>query len=176
MILHALQAAQQRELKVKVLHLERNNPRHQYKLGTDQLESSSAEKDEGVLVDNKLNMGQQWALATKKASNVPGCLRRSVASRSRKVSLPYSALVRPHLEYWFQFWAPQYKRHGCTVESSTKSHEDDESTRACLIERKAETVGTVQPGEEKTKEGSHRCNAYKEHEDISAVLSSPKIT
>ena len=73
-------------------------------LATDWLVSSLAEKTLTVLVDTKLNMSHQCAFVVKKANNVLGCIRRSAASRLRKVILPhYSALVRPHLEYYVQF-------------------------------------------------------------------------
>ena len=97
-----------------------------------------------------MDMNQQCAQTAQKANHTLGCIKRSMASRSKEVILPlYSVLLRPHLEYCMQMWSPQYRRDTdlleCVQSRATKmiqgmehlSHEDRLRT------------GTVQPGEEK---------------------------
>ncbi|KFO03793.1 hypothetical protein N312_13261, partial [Balearica regulorum gibbericeps] len=104
--------------KCKVLHVGWGNPKHDYRLGREWIESSPEEKDLGVLIDEQLSMSRQCALAAQKADCILGYIKRSVTSRSREVILPpYSTLVRPHLEkmkphleYCIQLWGPQYRR------------------------------------------------------------------
>ncbi|XP_055554008.1 uncharacterized protein LOC129734474 [Falco cherrug] len=99
-----------------ILCLGQSNAGH--KLGEEWLESDPAERDVEVLVDRRLNMNQQRALAAKRANRIVGYVKHSITSRSKEVIillysaviLLYSALVRPHLEFCVQFWAPQFKK------------------------------------------------------------------
>ncbi|GAB0175459.1 cAMP-dependent protein kinase inhibitor alpha [Grus japonensis] len=135
--------------KCKVLHVGWHNPKHNYRLGGEWTESSPEEKDLGVLIDEKLNMTQQCALAAQKANCVLGCIKRSVTSRSREGILPLcSPLLRPPCSAASSSGIPRTRRTWSCWSESRGGHRDDPRAGAPLLWRQAERVGIVQPGEE----------------------------
>lgn len=93
--------------KCRVLHLGRNYHMHQYRLGTDLLEKSSAEKDLG----SRLAVSQQCSFVAKKAKDIMESITKCEVCGSRAMIFPFSsALVRAHLQYCVQFWALHFKK------------------------------------------------------------------
>lgn len=107
------------------MHLKRNNHRQQCGLGDDLLEINSEKKDLRILVDNTLTLTQKCSLMDKKAKDILGSIKRGVASRQRKMILPFSSpLVQLHLKYCVQFLVPQFRKGRDLLESSVKGHRD----------------------------------------------------
>ncbi|PKU39920.1 pol- hypothetical protein [Limosa lapponica baueri] len=97
--------------KFKAPHMGQGNPQYRYRLEEEEIKSSTAEKDLEVLLDGKVDMSQECVLAAQKSNCILDCIKRSMASSSREVTLQfYSALMRSLLDYCIQLWSCQHRK------------------------------------------------------------------
>lgn len=96
------------------------------------------EKDIGVLLNTKMNINKQCAkFVAKRSAGILGCIRRKVLLAGwRNESFFSSALSKPNLEHWVQFWTPLYKRDVNILERSTSGHEYGEGVESSLLREK----------------------------------------
>ena len=89
------------------MHLGATNPQNLYLVNGDRLPHTAAEVDLGVSFNNKWNFDDQINKSIKKANSCIGWVSRSVICRNQEVMTNiYKSVIRPHLEYCVQLWAP----------------------------------------------------------------------
>ena len=93
--------------KCKVMHLGTENTEHQYTMAGTELETTSEEKDLGILVGRSLTFHAQAASAVAKAFRTLGMICRAFLTQD-EATLPllFKAMVRPILEYGNCVWGP----------------------------------------------------------------------
>ena len=97
--------------KCKVMHIGHNNLNANYELLGHNIESVDKEKDLGVVISKDLKFSQQCIEAERKAQKLVGYIKRQFSHRNKEIVLPlYNSIVRPHLEYAVQFWAPSLRK------------------------------------------------------------------
>ena len=70
---------------------------------------------------------------SRKATYILRYIKKRVVSRLREVIfLLYTTVVRPHLEYCVQFWAPQLKK-GLDLRNPPESHKDNKGPGASPV-------------------------------------------
>lgn len=113
--------------KCKILHIGETNPKHVYYIGKGssrtQVETTTLEKDLGVLVDTELNFESHIEHIVNRASSKKATILRNFSYRSKNVLVPlFKALVRPILEYANTVWDSSYRNQINYLESVQRSY------------------------------------------------------
>lgn len=116
------------------------------------------------------------ALVAKADNGTLGCVWRTAACMLREVILPlYSALVKPHLESYIQFWAPQYERHGATREGPLEGPLIWLRDWGISYEEKADRLFTLENSTWSVWDVTHVCKHLKGGRTaLSSVVSSDR--
>ena len=94
-----------------------NNVR-QYSLNNSPLNSTSKERDLGVILDNRLHFDQHIQAKINKANSIMALIRKTYTYLDNSsFLLLFKSLVRPHLEYANQIWKPYLKKHITAIEN-----------------------------------------------------------
>ena len=97
--------------KCKVMHIGDRNTQSNYSLLDNDIESVDQEEDLGVIISKDLKFTKQSIKVEKKAQKLIGYIKRQFKYRNKETVLQlYTSLVRPHLEYAVQFWAPNLQK------------------------------------------------------------------
>ena len=101
------------DIKCKVLHFGKKNPKFQYKLKIKDteswhiLEESDCERDLGIMLTSNLKWGKQISNAAGRANSILGRIKNSFSYFDVEMaSLVYTVFVRPHLEFAVPVWSP----------------------------------------------------------------------
>ena len=93
--------------KCHVIHFSKKNPQYFYHINGRLLESTSTEKDLGVVISKDLKPKEHIKEIVKKANQTLGMLRRTFVHIDKDIFLLiYKSLVRPLLEYCHTAWSP----------------------------------------------------------------------
>jgi len=97
--------------KCKCLHIGQANSKQDYKIHSVVLNTTTNEKDIGVVMQADMKVSEQCGIAARKGNQLLGMIRRNITYRDKQLMIPlYKAIVRPHLEYCIQAWRPYLRK------------------------------------------------------------------